>query len=117
MQLIKSNSLILFAIFTKNNLFCTLTDLRGKVIISMSIGFFKIKGVKKITNISLHSLIKTLYVHAKKTKVLYLKIKGTNKIKNEFIKVLKVIGFNIFLIQEKLSLPYGGCKKVKSRKI
>ncbi len=117
MQLIKSNSLILFTVFTKNNLFCTLTNLKGKVILSMSMGSFKIKGVKKVTNISLYSLIKILFTYIKNNKTLYLRIKGTNKVKNEFIKALKLIGFNILLIQEKFLLPHGGCKIVKCRKI
>jgi len=117
MELIKSNSLILFTVFTKNNLFCTLTNLKGKVLLSMSTGSFKIKGVKKVTNISVYSLIKILFTYVNTNKTLYLRIKGTHKIKNEFIKALKLIGFNILLIQEKFLLPYGGCRITKSRKI
>ena len=117
MQLIKSNALILYAVFTKNNLFCTLTNLKGTVVLSLSTGSFKVKGVKKVTNISLYSIIKILFKYVKNNKTLYLRIKGTSKFKNEFIKALKLIGFNIYLIQEKLSVAHGGCKKVKNRKI
>jgi len=117
MQSIKPNSLILYVSFTKNNMFCTLTSLTGKTLLSTSAGIFKTKGLKKVTSTTIFTLINTLIKFKKQSKLLYLKIKGINKNKNELIKSLKLIGFNIVLIQEKLLLSYGGCKNSKVRKL
>ena len=117
MKSIKPNSLILYVSFTKNNMLCTLTTLTGKTLLSTSAGVFKTKGLKKITSTTIYTLTNTLIKFKKHSKLLYLKIKGLNKNKNELIKSLKLIGFNIILIQEKLLLPYGGCKNPKSRKL
>ncbi len=117
MQLIKSNSLILCISFTKNNMLCTITTLTGKTLLSLSAGVFKTKGLKKITSTTIFTLVNNLIKFKKNYKTLYLKIKGINKSKNELIKSLKIVGFNIILIQEKFSLPYGGCKNPKSRKL
>ena len=117
MQLIKNNSLILYIFFTKNNILCTLTNLQGKVIITKSTGSFKSKGLKKVTNTTLFFMVKTLFKFSDFSKNLYVKVKGTNKNKTELLKLLKVSGFNILLLQEKLLFPYGGCRKSKTRKV
>lgn len=119
MQSIKKHSLILFVIFTNNNILCTLTDLEGKTLKSVSTGSKKIKGIKKVTNTTITTIIKILYKYVKTYKFfsLYVRIKGTSKSKNEFIKTLKTHNFNILLIQEKLSLPHGGCRTPRLRKL
>jgi len=119
MKSLNKNTLILFVLFSKNNILCTLANLKGKTLISTSGGVKRTKGIKKNTNSSIFTIIKILYQYSKKFSylTLYIRIKGTNKNKNIFIKYLKSFGFNVLLIQEKLSLPYGGCKLIKSRRL
>lgn len=119
MQVIKSNSIILHTFFTNNNILCTITNLKGEVLLFISTGSYKLKGLKKITSTAIFSLGQTLwnYVKNHENLFLYVKIKGTNKSKNEFLKSLKILNFNVLLIQEKFSLPHGGCKKSRQRKI
>lgn len=114
-----TNSLILFVLFSKNNILCTLTTLKGETLIGISGGANRTKGIKKSTNSTVFAIIKTLYNYSKKFSylTLYIRIKGTSKNKNNFIKYLKSFGFNILLIQEKFSSPHGGCKMIKSRRI
>ena len=119
MQLINKNSLILFVLFTNSNIICTLTNLNGQVLKSISAGSKKVRGVKKITNMTIFNIIKVLYKHVLfcKSPFLYLRVKGSNKNKAEFFKFLKVKGFNILIVQEKLLLPHGGCKNPSLRKL
>lgn len=119
MQLISKNSLILFISLTNNNIICTLTDLNGRVLKSISIGSKKTRGVKKVTNATVFTITKILYKYIvfNRFPSLYLRIKGTHKLKNEFIKSLKIQGLIILMIQEKLFLPHGGCKSSRTRKL
>lgn len=119
MQLINKNTLILFVLLTNNNIIYTLTNLNGRVLKSISMGSKKVKGAKKITNTTIFTVIKSLCVHMKlyNFPFLYLRIKGSNRTKNELVKYFKIQGFNILMIQEKLLVPYGGCKNSKSRKL
>jgi len=119
MKSLNQNSLILFVLFSKNNILCTLTNLKGEALLGVSGGVNRTKGVKKSTNATIFTIMKLLYNYSKKFSylTLYLRIKGTSKNKNNFIKYLKSFGFNILLIQEKLSLPHGGCRVVKSRRL
>lgn len=119
MQLINKNTLILFVLLTNNNIICTLTNLNGQILKSVSIGSKKIKGAKKITNTTIFTTVKSLRVYMKlyNFPFLYLRIKGNNRTKNELVKYFKIQGFNILMIQEKLLLPYAGCKNSKARKL
>lgn len=119
MQLINKNSLILFVLFTNSNIICTLTNLNGQVLKSVSAGSKKVKGVKKITNITVFNMVKALYKYVLfcKSPFLYLRVKGSNKNKTEFFKFMKVRGFNILTVQDKLLLPHGGCKNSRLRKL
>lgn len=117
MQLIKSKSVILHVYFTSNNILCTLTNLNGKSLFSFSSGMYKIKGLKKITTTTINSLIKNLYSKLKNQHIVYLRVKGYHKNKNDFLKNLKLTKWNILLIQENLCIPHGGCKQSKTRKI
>ena len=119
MQLINKNTLILFVLLTNNNIICTLTNLNGQILKSVSIGSKKVKGAKKITNTTIFTTVKSLRVYMKlyNFPFLYLRIKGNNRTKNELVKYFKIQGFNILMIQEKLLLPYAGCKNSKARKL
>lgn len=119
MKTLNKNSFILFVLFSKNNILCTLTNLKGETLIWISGGVKRTRGIKKSTNPTSVTIIKILHDYCKKFNylTLYIRIKGTNKTKNNFVKYLKSFGFNILLIQEKLTLPYGGCKIIKSRRL
>ena len=117
MQSIKSNSVILHVYFTSNNILCTITNLKGKILFSFSAGMYKLKGLKKVTTTTINSLIKNLYSKLKNHQVVYLKLKGYHKNKNDFLKCLKMTKWEILLIQENLCRPHGGCKQPKIRKI
>ena len=119
MQLINKNSAVLSVLFTKNNIFCTLSNLEGKTLNSISIGSKKFKGLKKITNLTIISLIKDLNKSARNFEIFYfyLRLKGLNKNKKLFLKNLKNIKSNLLLIQNKNKVAYGGCRISKSRKI
>lgn len=119
MKLLNKNSLILHVSFLRNNILCTLTNLRGGTLLQVSGGIERVKGLKKNSNSLVFSIVKMLFNFCKKLNRfnLYIKIKGINKNKPTFIKYLQVLGFNILLIQEKFFLPHGGCKKPKSRKL
>ena len=112
-------SLILFVLFTNTNILCTLANLKGKTLMWTTAGLNKAKGVKKVTLSIIFTVIKTLYIYSKikGNPSIHIKISGTNKNKSVFIKYLKVSGFNILSIQEKLLLPFAGCKGIKSRRL
>ena len=119
MELIYKNSAILSVVFTKNNIFCTFSTLEGKTLNCISIGSKKIKGLKKITNLTLFSLLRDLNKLSTKYKIsyFYLKLKGINKNKNLFLKSLKNLKSNILLIQNQNKIAYGGCKITKRRRV
>nr|YP_009502231.1 ribosomal protein S11 [Porolithon onkodes]ASB29833.1 ribosomal protein S11 [Porolithon onkodes] len=119
MQLISGNSAILSILFTKNNIFCTFSNLEGKTLFATSVGSTKTKGLKKITSTTLFTLVKKLSYQVFKFEIafLYLKVKGANKSKNDFFKLSKNIKVNIPLIQNQHRISYGGCKVSRVRKI
>ena len=119
MQLIYQNSAVLSVLFTKNNIFCTLSNLEGKTLNSISTGSKKFKGLKKTTNLTIIYLIKDLNKTTEKFEIfhLYLNLKGLNKNKNLFLKSLKNIKSNLLSIQNKNKIAYGGCKIPKARKV
>ncbi len=118
MNLINKRSIILFVFFTNNNILCTITNFRGETLMWSTAGSDKVKGTKKITTSTIFTLIKKLYnfINANNFS-LYIKVKGINKVKTNFIKQLKTFNFNILVIQEKLCLPHSGCKRSKVRKL
>lgn len=118
MKLLNKSPIILFVYFTNNNILCTISSIQGQTLMWSTVGLNKLKGTKKITTSTVSVLTKYLYNFSKNKDLLtlHVKIKGTNKIKSNFIKHLKLLGFNILTIQEKFCLPYGGCKNAKVRK-
>ena len=115
----KKKSLILFVLFTNTNILCTLANLKGKTLIWTTAGLNKTKGAKKVTLSIIFTTIKTLYTYSKikGNLSIHIKISGTNKNKSVFIKYLRVVGFNILSIQEKLLLSFAGCKNIKLRRL
>ena len=118
MKLISKTPIILFVFFTTNNIICTITNFEGKTLMWSTSGINKIIGSKKITTSTVFTLAKKLYnFNNINNSSIYIKLKGVNKVKTNFIKYLKVLGFNILMIQEKLYLSHAGCKKPKKRKL
>ena len=119
MELISKNSAVLSILFTKNNIFCTFSNLKSKTLNSISIGSKKKKGLKKTTSLTIFLLIRDLNKIITQNQIIYiyLKLKGTNKNKNLFFKNLKNIQAIILCIQNKNKIAYGGCRLAKKRKI
>nr|YP_010620062.1 Ribosomal protein S11 [Rhodomelopsis africana]WAX04075.1 Ribosomal protein S11 [Rhodomelopsis africana] len=110
----------LLIFFTQNNIFLTLTNFKGEVLIWKSLGRLKIKGLKKVTN----SLIKNFIfsnlneIKTQKDLKLHVKLKGYNKSKKLFIRFL------LIFLQETVSSftdisnePTNGCKLKKKRRL
>ena len=110
---------ILKILFTSTNVLCSLTDIEGKVIFWTSIGIEKVKGIKKITSISINALLKRILVELSEIdcKFLYLEIKGFNRNKKLIIKFFKNSSISIISICDKTSFPHNGCRKKNLRRI
>ena len=119
MELINKPSIILYIYFKNSNIICTITDVKGRTLVWITAGSNKLKGTKKITVTTISLLLKFLcgYIKKQSLSTVYIKIRGTNKLKTNFIKYLKILGFNILFVQEKLCLPYGGCKQPRIRRL
>nr|WDA66155.1 ribosomal protein S11 [Lithothamnion corallioides] len=119
MKLLPIKSNILLLLFTKNNIICTITNLQGKTLVWVTAGSVKLQGTKKITTSTISSVVKKLYTFNKEFGYthIHIRLKGINKNRNLFIKYLKVIGFNIVSLKEKIILPHNGCKKPRNRRI
>nr|YP_009317635.1 ribosomal protein S11 [Pterocladiella musciformis]AOX49087.1 ribosomal protein S11 [Pterocladiella musciformis] len=112
-------SVVLKVLFTSTNILCTLVDIEGKVIFWTSVGTRKIKGTKKITLISINTMLKEVVQKLNETncQFLYLEIKGFSKNKKTIIKFFKNSLVNIVLICDKTALPHNGCKRKKVRRV
>ena len=119
MKLLSKKSNILLLLFAKNNIICTLTNLKGNTLTWLTTGSVKLKGTKKVTNVTIFLVIKKLYLYNKRFGYTntHLNLKGINKNKNLFVKYLKVVGFNISSVTESTCLPHNGCKKKQKRKV
>ena len=105
----------LFILFSSNNIFVTITDSGGKVLLWKSLGHSKVKGLKKLTpSISKNLLGLFNQVNFK----LHIKLKGFNKLKKSLIKDLITL-FNadiLSLVDDNLQ-PNNGCKLKKYRRL
>lgn len=117
MKLSSKTFYFLFILFTHNNIICTLTNEFGKTLLWSSTGEKKQKGLKKTNLTSINFIINKLCKYSKNSNIIYVRIKGTNKNKNLFLKKLKSFNFNLLMIQENLNIPYNGCKRTKIRRV
>ena len=106
---------LLFVLFTHNNIFCTLTDYSGKTLTWSTAGSIKVRGSKKVTIASINSIVSRLHIN--NLNKIHIKLKGINRNKGIFMKTLKSLGFHIVSIQDKLNIPYNGCKNLRKRKV
>nr|YP_010620085.1 Ribosomal protein S11 [Pterosiphonia complanata]WAX04098.1 Ribosomal protein S11 [Pterosiphonia complanata] len=110
----------LLILFTQNNIFLTLTNFKGEVLIWKSLGTLKIKGLKKLTNSFIKSFI-LMNLNKLKFKAdakIHVRLKGYNKTKKLFTRLL------VLFLQELLtsfvdttSDPLNGCKSKKKRRL
>nr|UVF63028.1 ribosomal protein S11 [Synarthrophyton patena] len=119
MDLFKKKSNILLILFTKNNMICTLTTLKGKVLGWVTVGSLKSRGKRKVTSYSILSIAKILYSYNLKFgySQVHIKIKGISKNQNLLIRYLKLVGFIIISFQQNSILPHNGCKVSRNRRI
>nr|YP_010620131.1 Ribosomal protein S11 [Melanothamnus gigas]WAX04167.1 Ribosomal protein S11 [Melanothamnus gigas] len=110
----------LLILFTQNNIFLTLTNFKGDVLFWNSLGRFKNKGLKKLTN----SFIKNfIYVSLKKLNTnsrlkIHVRTKGFNKCKKLFLKTLFTLIPEVILSVTDNSLDsLNGCKLKKRRRL
>ena len=113
MRLLSKKSNILLLLFTKNNVICTITNLKGNTLIWLTTGSIKFQGSKKTNNVTIPLVVKRLHLYNKKFgyTYTYVKLRGTNKNKTLFIKCLRANGFNIDSLKENFCLPHNGCRK------
>nr|YP_009295179.1 ribosomal protein S11 [Dasya binghamiae]AOH77191.1 ribosomal protein S11 [Dasya binghamiae] len=114
------NTYFIYILFTFNNIFYILLDLRGSILLWTSSGRNKIKGLKKITLNSIKMNLNEIFLYLLKNNKqvnLYVKLKGLNKFKKILINQLKQYPFNILSICDETVVSHNGCKLKKSRKI
>nr|YP_010620177.1 Ribosomal protein S11 [Gredgaria maugeana]WAX04213.1 Ribosomal protein S11 [Gredgaria maugeana] len=110
----------LVCLFTQNNIFLTITNFKGEVIIWKSIGSFKIKGLKKLTNTFFKNFI---FLHLSNFKFcsnikFHIKLKGFNKSKKTFIRLLFIFLKELILsCLDDSKKPLNGCKLKKKRRL
>lgn len=115
----KNNLIVLSILFTPNNILYYATQLNGNIIFWTSAGVQKQKNTKKVTLISITTVIN--YIKHKLESInykgLHIKAKGFSKNKKLVVKQLKQSTLNILSISDKTSWPHNGCKKRKIRRV
>nr|YP_010620016.1 Ribosomal protein S11 [Symphyocladiella dendroidea]WAX04029.1 Ribosomal protein S11 [Symphyocladiella dendroidea] len=110
----------LLILFTQNNIFITLTNFKGEVIIWKSLGELKIKGLRKLTNsflkTFLYSNLNSLKIH--KNLKIHVKLKGHNKSKKVFTRFLLLFLQELtFSLIDNSNESMNGCKIKKNRRL
>nr|YP_010947444.1 ribosomal protein S11 [Mimica arnoldii]WGO62530.1 ribosomal protein S11 [Mimica arnoldii] len=113
----ENNLLIISILFTSNNIFYSISNIKGEVLFWTSSGSLKLKGSKKITSTSISFNLKSIkdFIENLDYNYIFVKIKGFNKNKKYIIKLLNQSFRNIFLVYEETLFPHNGCKKSKIR--
>nr|YP_010620039.1 Ribosomal protein S11 [Symphyocladia marchantioides]WAX04052.1 Ribosomal protein S11 [Symphyocladia marchantioides] len=110
----------LLILFAQNNIFLTLTNFKGEVIIWKSLGKVKIKGLKKLTNSFLKNFIFSNLneIRLFKNFKLHIKLKGYNKTKKKFTRLLLLFLQEVtFSLTDDFKEPMNGCKPKKKRRL
>jgi small subunit ribosomal protein S11 len=110
---------IVFVLFTSNNTLYSLTDFKGDVLFSTSLGIQRTKGLKKVIPSTIHlSTLKLAYhIYKENFTHLHLKVKGISKAKKLIIKTLSQLNLKIITLQDITSFPHNGCRKKQKRRI
>jgi small subunit ribosomal protein S11 len=104
---------------TFNNTIITVSDSDGNVLCWSSAGTSGFEGTRKATSYAAQSAAKEVALKAiefgvKKLEVI-LKGKGTGK--ETCLRALSLAGFDIIAIQDKIAIPYNGCRPPKKRRL
>nr|YP_010944688.1 ribosomal protein S11 [Palisada intermedia]WMC20778.1 ribosomal protein S11 [Palisada intermedia] len=105
----------LFILFSSNNIFITITNSNGKVLLWKSLGYLKVKGLKKLTP----SILKNLFHLFDKVDLkLHIKLKGFNKLKKFLVKDLILLpNINILSLIDDSLQSNNGCKLKNYRRL
>nr|QVQ56642.1 ribosomal protein S11 [Erythrocystis saccata] len=110
----------IFILFNQNNIFLTVTDSKGFIFFWKSIGMLKTKGLKKLSSSSIKNFIFLCLNNLKQKPFvkIHIKIKGFNKCKKFFLKILLTFLTNkILSICDNSLKPNNGCKLKKNRRL
>lgn len=114
------NTLILFNIkLCLSNFIVTMTDEHGKVFEWVSSGSLGFSGFHKNTPNALREIIGFLETKAKEFKInkIFVKIKGSNFLKIELLKLLAESNLKVIKFEDRTSFAFNGCRPQKQRKI
>lgn len=109
-------TLILVIYFNYNNIFFTITNLKGNILTWNSLGFNKLKGTKKINVNSIKNNLKTIMLEFNNN-FFHIRVKGFSKYKKLILKNLKESNLKVLSIYDETSIPHNGCKLIKNRRI
>jgi small subunit ribosomal protein S11 len=119
-HVLQNNVYFLKIFSTLNNLYITLTNNLGHIIVTNSGGFSKVSSSKRNTNYSLELLLyelkKTLIQLNIKSLILTLDILALRK-KKSILKVLQKFNIRILGIQIKTAKAFNGVRPCKRRRI
>ena len=114
----QTKSFIIYILLTSNNIFYTITDLKGNVKFWTSLGTKKIKGTKKITLNSIKfNLVDIFYKANFSNNKIHIIFRGTHKYKKFIIKYIKQLNLNILSICDYTANAHNGCKLKKKRRL
>lgn len=110
---------VVFILFTSNNTLYSLTNFKGDVLFSVSLGVQRTKGLKKVIPSTTHlsTLKLASYIYKENFTHLHLKIKGVSKAKKLIVKTLSQLNLQIITLQDITSFPHNGCRKKRKRRI
>nr|YP_010316750.1 ribosomal protein S11 [Batrachospermum sp.]UNB13403.1 ribosomal protein S11 [Batrachospermum sp.] len=119
MSLINKKTGIVFVLFTSNNTLYSLTNFKGDVLFSVSLGIQRTKGLKKVipSAIQLSTLKLAYYICKENFTHLHLKTKGVSKAKKLVIKTLSQLNLRVITLQDITSFPHNGCRKKRRRRV
>lgn len=104
---------------TYNNTVITMTDIAGNVLAWSSAGSVGFKGTKKSTPFAASKVAEAMAEKILKLGVeeLTILVKGVGSGRDSAIRTLASRGFNIIEIKDMTSLPHGGCRPPKIRRV
>jgi small subunit ribosomal protein S11 len=110
---------VVFVLFTSNNTLYSLTNFKGDILFSISLGIQRTKGLKKVipSTIHLSTLKLAHYICKENFTHLHLKVKGVSRAKKLIIKTLSQLDLKIITLQDITSFPHNGCRKKRKRRI
>ena len=113
------NTGIIFILFTSNNVLCSLTDIKGKLVSWTSAGSQRSKGLKKSIPIVIYSAITKLANIALNHNILHVhvKFKGLSKSKKSILKALNHSSIKLLSIQDVTALPHNGCRNPRKKRL